>query len=308
MTGGNDDDDALFEGTETRRLEIAEPEPLSRRDRPYLIVLSGAGVGQMFRVDPDGTVLGRGSKADVQLDDDGISRRQARIFEDGGRLIIEDLGSANGTLVNGVRLEGSRPLDDGDKIRLGTTTILKFTYTDDLDESFQREMYNSALRDRLTQAFNRSYLLHRLENEFAYAKRHNDPLGVIMLDVDHFKRVNDTHGHLAGDFVLADIAGRIHETLRSEDVLARYGGEEFCVVCRGTALLGTAQLGERLRNIVAATPFEFESKRLDVTISLGVCSFPEHQVVEVNELVAAADAALVQAKRSGRNRVVVFRR
>src|SRR5581483_6850222 len=155
-----------------------------------------------------------------------------RVLQIGGEVTIEDLKSANGTVVNGEPVGATAALKDGDKIRLGSTTILKFTYHDHLDESFQQQMYDAALRDALTKAFNKKYFLDRLETELAYAKRHAAHLSLLMIDIDHFKQVNDTYGHLAGDFVLSRIARIALGTVRTEDVFARYGGEEFGVICR----------------------------------------------------------------------------
>ena len=270
----------------------------AQRDRAYLIVLAGSNVGEMYRLEGPETVIGRATNATIRLNDDGISRRHARIVQVAGEVMIEDLKSANGTLVNGETV-ANRALQDGDKIRLGSTTILKFTYHDHLDESFQQQMYDAALRDGLTKAFNKKYFLDRLDTEIAYARRHRAALSLLMFDVDHFKRVNDTHGHLAGDFVLAKLAKIAQSTVRTEDVFARYGGEEFGVICRAVLL------AERIRAMVESTPFEFEGKRMPITISIGVAAHPDIPVETGPQLIAAADEALYEAKRGGRNRVLL---
>jgi diguanylate cyclase (GGDEF)-like protein len=281
-----------------------EIEAGSQRDRAYLIVLAGTNVGEMFRIDAGESFVGRGQVASVRLNDDGISRKHARLVQSSGEVMIEDLDSANGTVVNGVPVK-MQILKDGDKIRLGSTTILKFTYNDHLDESFQQQMYEAALRDGLTKAFNKKYFLDRLETEIAYAKRHNAHLSLVMFDVDLFKRVNDTYGHLAGDFVLTRLAKVASATCRTEDVFARYGGEEFGILCRGVALANAGVLAERLRSTVEATVFEHEGHRLPVTISAGVAAHPEIPIDTGPQLIAAADAALYEAKRGGRNRVLL---
>ena len=297
--------DEPYEFTETKRFELpADDAPLSRRDRAYVLVLSGSRVGQMIQLGAE-TVVGRGLECAVRVEGDGVSRRHARIIVEGSQARVEDMGSANGTLVNGVKLEETRDLVDGDKIRVGPITILKFTFSDRFDENFQREMYDAALKDRLTQAFNKAYFTSRLDNEFAYARRHQAPLSLVMIDVDHFKNVNDMHGHLAGDSVLAELGKRVAAALRVEDVFARYGGEEFAVICRGVSLDGARQLGERLRLLISATPFQVDAKVIPVTISVGVSSFPHFDLGSATALVASADGALLLAKRAGRNRVVV---
>ncbi len=276
----------------------------AQRDRAYLIVLAGSNVGEMYRLEGPETVIGRATNATIRLNDDGISRRHARIVQVAGEVMIEDLKSANGTLVNGETV-ANRALQDGDKIRLGSTTILKFTYHDHLDESFQQQMYDAALRDGLTKAFNKKYFLDRLDTEIAYARRHRAALSLLMFDVDHFKRVNDTHGHLAGDFVLAKLAKIAQSTVRTEDVFARYGGEEFGVICRAVPLGSAGVLAERIRAMVESTPFEFEGKRMPITISIGVAAHPDIPVETGPQLIAAADEALYEAKRGGRNRVLL---
>jgi diguanylate cyclase (GGDEF)-like protein len=274
----------------------------SSRDRPYLIVLAGSNLGKTFKIEGE-TLVGRSAGAQIRLEDDGISRKHARVFLDRDELWIEDLASANGTIINGVPIHRQR-LQDGDKIRVGATTILKFTYNDDLENSFQEKMYDAALHDGLTRAFNKRYFLDRLSEEVAFARRHGSPLSLIMLDVDHFKRINDQYGHLAGDHVLVVLAQVVQGQLRQEDLFARYGGEEFAVLCRGVPLGAASTLAERIRAVVEATPFQFDENRMAVTISLGVAVHAPDPVDGGTRLVSAADAALYQAKRGGRNRVV----
>src|SRR5688572_431509 len=169
------------------------------RDKAYLVALSGESIGQLYPIDTGESVIGRGTQALIKLNDDGISRKHAKVIRRGGEVLLEDLMSANGTYINDEQLSGTRVLRDGDKIRLGATTVLKFTYHDDLEENFRQRMYDAALRDGLTRAFNKKFLLDRLNSELAYARRHGSPLSLIMFDVDFFKKLNDTYGHLAGD-------------------------------------------------------------------------------------------------------------
>ena len=281
--------------------ELDRPAPKDR-DRAYLIVLAGSSVGEMYKVVAESTVIGRGQNADIQVIDEGISRRHAEIVHEDQQILIRDLDSTNGTYCNGERI-AEHVLSDGDKIQVGSTTILKFTFHDSLDETFQRQMYESALRDGLTKIFNRKYLLDRLESEFAYAVRHRSPLSLVMFDIDHFKKINDGHGHLAGDYALSTLARVVSETIRQEDVFARYGGEEFVVICRGIDLPGAATFGERIRRQVEATQFDYQGTELKVTVSVGVAAV-EAAMREPSELVGAADDALYSAKRQGRNRVI----
>lgn len=295
---------AAEETTRITSLTNLSQEIAARRQQvaAYVVVLQGTNVGEMHKIEGPETIIGRATSAQVRLNDDGISRRHCRILQIGGEVIIEDLGSANGTLVNGTMIQ-HHVLQEGDKIRLGSTTMLKFTYQDKLDESFQQQMIDAALRDGLTRAYNKKFFLDRLETEFAYARRHKSVLSLVMFDVDHFKRINDTYGHLAGDAVLVHLARITQSTIRTEDVLARYGGEEFAVICRGTPLLNAGVLGERLRSKVELEHFEYDGKKLPVTISVGVAALPESPASSALDLVRDADMALYEAKRSGRNRV-----
>lgn len=290
------------EPTQIGKVDRALLRAQSRRDRAYLIVLAGGNLGQMFPIRETETVIGRAVDASVRLKDDGVSRRHAKIVLKEGEVTVEDMKSANGTLLNGQRVERA-VLHDGDKIQVGSTTILKFTYADRLEEDFQQKMYEAALHDGLTRAYTKRYFLDRLPTEVAYARRHATPLSLLMIDVDHFKTVNDTHGHPAGDYVLVLLAQLISTALRTEDLFARYGGEEFLVLCRGVALDNAALLAERLRGRIEGAAFEYQEKRIPVTISIGVASYIE-QADAGTKLIAGADAALYEAKRAGRNRVV----
>src|SRR5581483_8440659 len=256
-----------------------EPASIGGRDRAYLIVLVGQSVGEMHRLSKETTVLGRSNLVDIQLIDDGVSRKHAELELRDGEIVLRDLGSRNGTFCNGERI-GERVLKDGDKLQVGSTTILKFTFSDALDESFQQQLYDSALRDGLTKAFNKRYLAERLEQEFRFAKRHRSALSLLMIDVDHFKQINDRYGHLAGDYVLAIIGERLGSTIRNEDVLARYGGEEFAILCRGVDLRGAGLFAERLRKLVEGHAFAAGGESMRVTVSIGVALMAVDRMTE----------------------------
>ena len=281
----------------------AQAQQQTERDQAYLIVISGPHVGKMFKVEKDESTLGRSSKADIYVNDVGISRKHARLITWGDDVFVEDLGSANGTYLNGDRLSRRVQLQDGDKITLGSTTILKFTYHDRLDETFQKQMFDAALRDSLTGAYNKNFLMNHLNTEVSFALRHGTPLSVIMFDVDHFKPVNDNHGHLAGDAILKRLSEIAMATLRTDDIFARYGGEEFTIVSRGIDMERAAIIAERLRQIVANTNFVFDGRHIPITISLGVAALPDVPARDTDELLSMADKALYLSKNMGRNRV-----
>jgi diguanylate cyclase (GGDEF)-like protein len=169
-------------------------------------------------------------------------------------------------------------------------------------------MYESALRDDLTKAFNRKYFLDRLESEFAYAVRHNLPLALVSFDIDHFKSINDTHGHPAGDYVLAELSNAVLAAVRVEDVFARVGGEEFAVICRGADILQGQIVGERLRHTVANRQFTHDDKAIPVTVSVGVSAVPNSAIHDATAFIEVTDQLLYEAKRGGRNRVCIWRK
>lgn len=294
------------ETTQTEQTPPANEAPGGTAGSPYLVVLVGSRAGEMFRLAKSATLIGRSPYADVRLEDDGVSRRHAVVISNAAGITLRDLNSANGTYCNGTRIADPVQLTNGDKIAVGGTTILKFTYQDALEEQFNRQLYESAVRDNLTGLYNRRYFDDRLRAEMAYTLRHRSAFALMMADIDHFKRVNDEHGHQVGDSTLREVARRLSSAIRGEDVIARYGGEEFAILAREAEELEATTLAERLRLAVAHEPSTADQPLLRVTISIGVAIAPTVGVADVSELIRAADAALYEAKRQGRNRSVVF--
>jgi two-component system, cell cycle response regulator len=289
---------------------VADPSALlaagtaEERSRAYLIVIAGSNIGEMFKLKDEQMILGRGADADVRVLDDGVSRLHCRVRTTPDGLVVEDLRSRNGTFCNGERIN-AHTLSDGDKLQLGRTTILRFTYHDQLDETFQRQLLDSALRDGLTRSFNKRYFLERLNSEFRFSQRHRSPLSLMLLDLDHFKQLNDSHGHVAGDKVLIAFAEHVHNTIRHEDVFARYGGEEFAVISRAISRKDAQRFAERLRKGIEQLSVEFEGKTLTTTASIGIATLPEDPCERAQDLISSADRALYAAKAAGRNRVEV---
>lgn len=300
------DEDRREDETVIITAEASPVVPVAARRRASVVVVAGSGIGEVFVLETRLTV-GRGRDADVIIPDAGISRRHAHLAFDGGDASVEDLGSTNGTFVNGFRVNGVHPLADGDKLQFGTSTILRFEYQDETDAAFQRRMFESASRDALTGLFNRGHFLERLTTEVAYARRHAASLALMLFDVDHFKQINDTHGHPAGDRVLRDLASRVAPVVRRDDVFARHGGEEFAILLRFTDLETAAALAERARTLVAGEAFVLDASRIHVTVSIGVAGLAREPAGSPAALVAAADEALYRAKHGGRNRVEVHR-
>ena len=272
---------------------------------PYLIVItspSSSSVGRMYRVTKDEVILGRGIQSDILVDDDGVSRYHAKIALRGEERWLVDLDSTNGTFLNGAKVK-EQALVEGDKIQMGRATVLKFTVQDALDETYHRELYDSAVKDGLTGIHNRRYFLERLKSEFQHTQRHKRLLSVILFDVDHFKKVNDTHGHRAGDAVLRTMAEAVAKAMRGGDVVARIGGEEFACVLRETDHASALRFGERLRKIVKAATVRWGTAEIEFSVSVGVATFDGSNHGDPEALMQAADDKLYAAKAAGRDRV-----
>lgn len=293
-----DEEDTKTTGVE----EIAAAVSSIERSVPTLTVLTGSSTGQTLKLRSTITI-GRATEAELRIADDGISRHHARIHYAGEIASLEDLASRNGTFVNGKRVTARQDLADGDKIQLGRSTVLRFAFQDALDESFHENLMSSALRDGLTKLFNKRYFLDRLDSELKFAMRHETSLSLLMLDLDHFKKVNDTFGHLAGDAVLSHVALALSKAVRNEDVVARFGGEEFAIVLRAIGLDSAALMAERLRRMVEASSVRCGDHTVKATVSIGVAGYPSTPAKTPDELVEAADKALYRAKHAGRNRV-----
>ncbi len=273
------------------------------KDRHLLVRVKGAELGRVSRLPPEQFRIGRSQDCELWLGDDGVSRKHARIYQEGNAYLIEDTESANGTFVQGQRAS-RQLLRDGDVIQFGPTAVFRYTITDESQESLLQQLYDASVTDALTGAHNREHFDTQLRSELSYARRHKVDVSLAFFDVDHFKKVNDTHGHQAGDAVLVSLANAIRSMIRNEDVFARYGGEEFALILRGIDRAGAAVVGERLRERVEAMRVAFEGKVLTVTVSVGCASFTELEEKTPEALVSTADKRLYAAKHAGRNRVI----
>ncbi len=294
------------ESTAVFSLDALGVPEVPRDARHVLVRMDGSDVGKVIALKEDHCfTIGRKGTCDLSLKYEGVSREHARIvFEDGG-YVVEDLGSSNGTLVRGTRIT-RHPLTHGDILQFGPLVSVRYSITDSQEESILRHLYEASVRDSLTGAFNREYLGERLRTEVAFALRHRTETSLIMFDLDHFKRVNDTYGHQAGDAVLIEVVRSVIEALRAEDVLARYGGEEFAISVRGIGLAGAQRLAERVREVNHRT-IRFEEHEIPISISVGCASLAEcGDPPTVERLIATADRRLYAAKDGGRNRVVAI--
>jgi two-component system, cell cycle response regulator len=260
-------------------------------------------LGKRFVLEMTPTRVGRGADNEIVLDGDSVSRRHAQFERKGEAWLLSDLGSTNGTYCNDEQIPAGVALRNGDRVKVGPT-IFKFLSGADVESQYHEEIYRLTIMDGLTQIYNARYLYEALEREIIRGRRHERDLAIIMFDIDHFKRINDVHGHLAGDFVLKELARLVQQRIRRDEVFARYGGEEFAIILPETGLDGAASLAETLRQKVEEHVFQFQADTIRVTISIGAAVLSEADKT-ANELIKRADELLYQAKNSGRNRVCV---
>jgi len=271
---------------------MAEP-----KGRPCIVVFCGPELGNRYFLDRPKQTIGRSETADIFLEDWAISRRHVDLVVKGQRVVLYDLGSTNGTYVNAERV-AKRELLSGDMIRIGQT-VLKYISAASAEEHYHDEIYHRITRDALTGVFNRTYFLTALSRELSRAQRHHRMLSLIFFDIDRFKGINDTLGHLAGDYVLKEVASIVGANLRDEDVLARYGGDEFAIILTDTDADGARQVCEKLGGLVQTHPFLFAGSAIHITISVGARTVVAgRDALDHMQLIADADAKLYEAKQA----------
>jgi diguanylate cyclase (GGDEF)-like protein len=263
-----------------------------------LVVIYGNELGRKYSLESPSVTLGRSNKCDIQIDQESVSRAHSKITNAGRSVKIRDLGSTNGTYVNDELVE-ERPLVDGDFIKIGRT-IFKFLSGGNIERAYHEEIYRLTTVDGLTQIFNKRYFAEALDREIARASRYRRELSLVMFDLDHFKEVNDSHGHLAGDAVLKTLAHTIKTRIRTEDIFARYGGEEFAIILPEIDGHNAHQFAEKIRRIVETTDFIFEATKIPVTISMGVATLDLEEPAAA-ALIKRSDERLYEAKAAGRN-------
>jgi len=267
-----------------------------------LVLIDGQPLGKKFTLIPPLVRLGRGSKSEILIEDNAISRVHAELRFQGDAVIIEDLESVNGTFVNDKRLDRPQALKEGDYIRVGRT-VFKYLPRRNVENIYHEKMLDLATIDGLTKIFNKKYISDFLDAEYHRCRNLYLELSVIIFDLDLFKQLNDQYGHLAGDFALTTVCQILKsEVLRAHDAFGRWGGEEFMVVLPEMELQRACEIAERMRVTIESHPFQFEGKRLPVTVSLGVAAI-DNSMKNVDDLIHRADQALYKAKKLGRNRV-----
>jgi len=298
-------------------ISVASHSSVGER-RPALVFLRGELLAVPIPLERDEVILGRALEADVRVNDARASRLHARIktsynpATNETECHITDLGSTNGTYLNG-HLVTNALLRDGDKLIIGEH-ILRFEMLDEIDREFHMQIHRLLVHDELTGLLTSKSFFSELRREAARAEFEARPFCVLMMDLDHFKAVNDTYGHMVGSLTLECIGDVIRHALRAGDVAARFGGEEFAAFLLDADCAQALVAAERVRAAIEQYAFPAATTRRDanvevpthhITISIGIAEFP-NDARDPIELVELADSALYKAKRSGRNRVCAY--
>src|SRR4051794_24747433 len=273
----------------------------------YLIAVRGGIPGTMFRLKKGMNSLGRGAENSVQMYESSVSRRHALITVDpAGTALLTDVGSMNGTFVDGRRILANRAVrvPDGTRVQLGPSVILKYVKLDPYDAGFHHELFERSVRDNLTGLYNRSYFLSQVGPLADLNATLQLGLAILLIDVDHFKKVNDTHGHEAGDSVLKHVSDVLRESTRAEDLVARYAGEKFVIAWPCTPAGQAIDRAERIRRALADSCIDAVGREVRPTAGLGLSFCPPGRARNLTRLITEADEALYLAKDRGRNRVI----
>ena len=265
-----------------------------------LVVIRGPELGRRFDLVATRPLhIGRQDICDIILDAEEISRRHCKVAAHLKHFVLTDLGSTNGTYINGQRVS-ARELTDGDLIEVANVTF-KYITSANIELAYHDEIYHLSTTDGLTRAHNKRYFMEYLRREVSRCRRQQRSFSLILIDIDHFKRVNDIFGHAAGDSVLIQLTELLAGNIRHEDVLARLGGEEFGIVLPEVDAAGARRCAEKLRILVDEMDYQLQDSVIPITISLGVAT-TKQQVEDAEALMAAADRRLYLAKQGGRNR------
>ena len=271
---------------------------VSQREKACLTLLYGGPIGTEYPLTEPETVIGRGHAANICIENQRVSRRHALVsIDERGNAMIVDLGSSNGTSVNGIRIQ-RQELKDGDKIQIGYHCILKFSRQDELEQNCQQELAKNRIEDAITGAYTKKCLLDRLDGEYAHIKRHGGALVLLMFEIDHFKKINSTHGQPATDAILKELTCLTNSMLRANDTLARYDHAQFALLARDIGDEGAVVLAQRIRRTIKGHKFLVKGTQIPITVSLGVASLSD-EVKKAAELIKLAGDYLKKAQKKG---------
>jgi len=277
-------------------------EIISMVIHPHLIVLYPQSEFAQIPLERGTMILGRGQDADIRFEDELVSRRHCALSFDGQSVTVEDLGSTNGTFVDGNYIH-KQILDSNNRLQIGKM-VLKIAYKDPNEEAFSRELYEAATLDPLTGILNRQTFMDRSAGEFVCANRNKSFIHMAMIDIDDFKRVNETCGPQCGDLVLKEVARQLNEEKRDSDLLCRYGDDEILLLMNDISPEDAKKRAEKLRMTIERHIFSWMDSRIPVTISIGLVSSQGADVSKMQELIAESERLVYAAKSNGKNLVV----
>ncbi len=294
----------MLENTATPAFEYRAP----RNSGPAVLVqIAGEAhqQGHAFAIEQSSVTIGRATEAGMQLGGQGVSREHCKIDRQGDQYVLQDLGSRNGTFVNDERLAPGefRTLREGDVVRAGET-VLRYLHENVHEKAYHQGLRNAGTRDALTQAMTKGHFQEVARPLLNRAARTQSECSLILFDIDHFKKINDTYGHLAGDYVLRELASLVSHQIRDYDQFARWGGEEFAVMLPAQDAETAQRVAEKLRESIASHSFSYEGVQIPVTSSFGVHALEHGQKFSLERMIERADQCLYEAKALGRNRVV----
>lgn len=297
--------------TETKLTDLIRQAGLAPRSTgslaPYFIVIRGGTPGTMLPLSIEGTTIGRSPGNGMQILEGSISRNHAKFTVDPlGEPRITDLGSANGSFLNGNQIEPNVPvrLRDGDRLQLGSLVVIKFVRLDPCEERFHKEMFDRTVRDGLTTLYKREYLFEQFGPLLARCIALGLGVAVMVIDIDHFKAINDQHGHDAGDEVLKEVCALLRHHARQDDLIVRYGGEEFVFALPCPNIIRAVERAEVIRRAVEQRGFEHQGQTIRMTLSIGLTFTAADKHQSITALISEADKKLLEAKALGRNQVL----
>ncbi|MCU7834764.1 MAG: GGDEF domain-containing protein [gamma proteobacterium symbiont of Taylorina sp.] len=270
--------------------------------KPVISVIHGIDKGRIFPFTSSVTI-GRGSNADFIINDEQISRIHIKVTLKANAFIIEDMGSTNGTYIEGNKINNLTAVA-GSVVHIGESKLV-FSLKSEAQIDTEKELYKAAATDALTEISSRLWFMKRADEEIVYARNTDLPLTMIMLDIDFFKKVNDNYGHLAGDYILKQLAAILLKHKRKNDLLGRYGGEEFILLLKDLTAEEAVLISERIRQAVESAEFIYRDHKIPITISMGVCSMQGDNLVDLTNCILIADKLLYKAKENGRNKVEI---
>ncbi len=273
---------------------------------PSLVLLTGPieQMGKQWFLNKSQMTIGRGHESDIFVDDKSVSKTHCQLLIAGQKVSLVDIGSTNGTEAGGQKLGPNQPvaLKNNEHIKLGNV-LFKFLEKGNIEAVTQQKVLDRSMIDALTEINNRGAYDIRIDELFKRAKLTETPFSMVVFDIDFFKKVNDTYGHTAGDYVLKELSAVVQKQLiRQNDFFARIGGEEFALLMAGCPLKRAVEISERIRSTIEKHVFIFDQAIIPITISIGVSTL-ETEMTIPKHLYEKADQALYVSKQNGRNRV-----